>query len=63
MKNISDLFQKILFKIIYKKIPKTNFGRCIECDASSKCGAKIKCTATMEQQYKIRGFSNLIKRI
>jgi len=60
---MKKLLKQIMFRIFYKKIPKTNFGRCINCDASSLCGYHIKCTATMEQQYKVFSASELIKKL
>jgi len=50
-------FKKILFRIFFKRIPKTQYGRCIECHANKLCGRPItavKCRASMEQQYKKR---------
>ena len=45
---------QIIFKILFKKIPKTDFGRCVNCHANLLCGYKVKCKATMNEQYKIR---------
>lgn len=57
---MKKFIRNLLFKIFYYKIPKKNFGRCISCDANSFCGTKIKCTASMEQQYKKRDIDNII---
>lgn len=57
------LLRNLIFRIFYKKIPKTNFGRCVECDANTICGFYVKCNATMEQQYKIRSIANLIEKL
>ena len=60
---MKKLLKKLIFRIFYKKIPKTNFGRCINCHASSLCGFHIKCTATMEQQYELFSIEKLIKKL
>ena len=46
--------KKILFRIVFKKIPKTQYGRCVECHANHICGVTAHCTCTMEQQYALR---------
>ena len=62
---MKTLIRKALFRIFFKKIPKTHFGRCVECDANTLCGRTngIECTATDEQQYRTISITNLIESI
>lgn len=44
--------KKLIFNLVFKKIPKTRVGRCTHCDARSICHKSYyKCTCNMEQQY------------
>lgn len=57
MKNIRNY---LISKLIFKKIPKTRMGRCVECDARRICYKSFfKCTCNMEQQYKLRDFREI----
>ena len=58
---MKQYIKNLVFKLFFYKIPKENFGRCISCDANTFCGYKIKCKATMEEQYKQIDINKKIK--
>ena len=58
---VKKYFQSLFFKMIFKKIPKKLYGRCITCDANQLCHKpQYRCKCTMEQQYMIRDLRNLL---
>jgi hypothetical protein len=58
---IIERFQRILFKILFKKIPKKQFGRCVSCEANQICHKpQYGCECTMEEQYILRDFREIL---
>jgi len=54
-------FQSLLFKVLFKKIPKKQYGRCITCEANQICHkSQYRCKCTMEEQYILRDFRNAL---
>lgn len=54
-------FQSLLFKVLFKKIPKKQHGRCITCEANQICHkSQYRCKCTMEEQYILRDFRNAL---
>jgi hypothetical protein len=66
-KVIDDIFKKdpkaidipkfwaIVFKrILFQKMQKKHFGRCLECDARNLCGGNFRCRCSDEQKYVLR---------
>ena len=58
---IIERFQIILFKILFKKIAKKQYGRCVTCEANQICHkSQYNCKCTMDEQYILRDFRKLL---
>jgi len=54
-------FQSLLFKVLFKRIPKKQYGRCITCEANQICHkSQYRCKCTMEEQYIFRDLRNAL---
>lgn len=54
-------FQSLLFKVIFKKIPKKQYGRCVTCEANQICHKEhYRCKCSDEEQYILRDFRNVL---
>jgi len=48
---MKTLYLKLLFRLVFKKIPKKQYGRCVTCDANQICYKLKVCKCNDEQQY------------
>lgn len=56
---IASFLKGLVFNLIFKKIPKTQYGRCVECDANQICHKNpYKCKCSDEEQYKVIDLRN-----
>lgn len=44
----------IIFKLIFRKISKKQFGRCLTCSASVMCVKYNYCACSDDEQYEIK---------
>jgi hypothetical protein len=52
--SMSGITARLLFWATFKKVPKTQFGRCVTCKANEICYKINVCKCSDDQQYDLR---------